>query len=117
MKASTLTRSARNLLLLCSLLLTSSSYLFASQYEEGVSSQEYLFVKGIIQSVSPQEQSITVKALKGPRIKILMQQQTEMDGFVKIEDLQPNENVKIWYRPDQHGNIGLKIVKLPELGC
>jgi hypothetical protein len=98
-------------------LLTSSSFLFAAQLEEEVSTQEYLFVKGIVHSVSLQEQSVTVKALKGPQIKILLEQQTELDGFKKVVDLQPNEKVKIWYRPTPYGNVGLKILRLPELGC
>jgi hypothetical protein len=46
-----------------------------------------------------------------------VEQQTEFSGFKTIEDLRPDEKVKVWYRPTTNGHMGLKIIRLPDLGC
>ena len=55
--------------------------------------------------------------MKGPRITIIVEQQTEFSGFKTIESLRPDENVKVWYRPTTNGYMGLKILRLQDLGC
>ena len=117
MKASARSHWSLTVLFVFGFLFCSSAQLFAATYEEDVSSQDYLFAKGIIHAVSSPEQSLTVHTAKGQRIKILLEQQTEREGFQQIEELQPDGQVKIWYRPGPHGNIGLKIIRLPDLGC
>ena len=117
MNFAALNRTVRLLSLLCSLMLVASPVLFAVEYKEDVAGENYLFVKGKVHSVTPREQSFTVKPMKGARISIVMEQQTEVNGFKTIEDLRPDENVKVWYRPSKNGLIGLKIIRLPDLGC
>ena len=91
--------------------------LFAAQYTEENSTQEYLFAKGMLRDVSSAKQTITIEQRNGPRITVLVNAATEFKGFKKLEDLQSSQSVKIWYRQDKSGNIGLKILKPPELGC
>ena len=91
--------------------------LFAAQYTEEISTQEYLFAKGMLRDVSPATQTITIQQNNGQRLTVLVNAVTEFKGFKKLEDLQSSQNIKIWYRPDQSGNIGLKILRPPELGC
>ncbi len=117
MNFAALSRTVLLLVLLCSLILVAAPALFAADYKEDVAGEDYLFVKGKVHSVAPREQTVMVKPMKGARIKIMMEQQTEVSGFKTIEDLRPDENVKVWYRPTKSGLIGLKIIRLPDLGC
>jgi hypothetical protein len=55
--------------------------------------------------------------MKGPRVTIRVNPDTEFEGVRKIEDLQARQVIKVWYRPQQDGNIGLKILRLPDMGC
>jgi hypothetical protein len=89
----------------------------ADQYEEEITTQNYLYIKGMVNSVSLQNQTVSIQQNKGIRIIIFVNKETEFKGFGKIEELQNRQEVKVWYRPSQAGNIGLKIIRLPELGC
>ena len=91
--------------------------LFAAQYEEDVSTQEYLFIQGLVHSISAEAQSLTVQQKNGPDVKIVMDQNTEFEGVRKLEELHARQAVKIWYRPDSDGNRALKVVKPPDVGC
>ena len=117
MNPTAFSRAIRLLFLLCSVLLAASPALWAAHYKEDVTGEDYLYVRGKVQAVTPGEQSITVKPMKGARITIIVEQQTEFSGFNAIEDLQPDKNVKVWYRPTTNGYMGLKIIRLPDLGC
>ena len=117
MKPTAVTRTIRLLFFLCSLMLAVTPALWAADYKEDVTGEDYLFVRGKVQAVTPGEQSVTVKPMKGPRITIIVEQQTEFSGFKTIESLRPDENVKVWYRPTTNGYLGLKILRLQDLGC
>ena len=101
---------------LCFSLMLSTAPL-AAQYEEEITTQDYLYIKGMVNSVSLQNQTVSIQQNRGPRIVIFVSQETELKGFGKIEELKSRQEVKVWYRPSQAGNIGLKIFRLPELGC
>lgn len=88
-----------------------------AQFEEEVSTQEYLFVKGIIRSVSTEDQTITIKQKKGPKITVSIGQETLFEGFYKLEELKARQKIKAWYRPGEPRNTALKILKPLELGC
>ena len=117
MKPTAITRTIRLLFFLCSVLLAASPALWAADYKEDVTGEDYLYVRGKVQAVTPGERSITVKPMKGPRITIIVEQQTEFSGFKTIESLRPDENVNVWYRPTTNGYMGLKILRLEDLGC
>jgi len=91
--------------------------LCAAQYTEEASSQEYLFAKGRLLDVSLANQSITIQQKDGTRITVLVNLKTEFNGFGTLEELQKSNVIKIWYRQEVKGNIGLKILRPPELGC
>lgn len=103
--------------LLLGLCLLLARPLAARQYEEEVSNQDYLFVKGMIHTVSPEAQSITVQQKKGATLTLSINPETEFVGVEKFEELQVRQVIKVWYRPEQSGGTVLKIVKLPDLGC
>jgi hypothetical protein len=91
--------------------------LYAAQYTEEASTQEHLYAKGRIREVSQGNQTITIQQEDGKRILVLVNAETELKGFDKIGNLHGGDIIKIWYRQDRTGNIGLKILKPPELGC
>ena len=117
MKPTAVTRTIRLLFFLCSLMLAVTPALWSVNYKEDVTGEDYLFVRGKVQAVTPGEQSVTVKPMKGARITVIVEQQTEFSGFKTIESLRPDENVKVWYRPTTNGYLGLKILRLQDLGC
>ncbi|TKB07499.1 hypothetical protein [Desulforhopalus sp. IMCC35007] len=98
-------------------LLLFSTPLLGAQFEENVSTADYLFAEGIIRSVSPEEQRITLKQKKQPSISFSVDENTIFEGFYKITELQIRQKIKIWYRPEQKHNRALKILKPLELGC
>jgi hypothetical protein len=103
------------LFLLCWLLLAAPVY--GAQFEEEVSSQEYLFVKGIIHSVSIEDQTLTIKPHKSPTISVSIDKDTVFEGFYKLTELKVRENIKVWYQPKEQENKALKILKPLKLGC
>lgn len=104
-------------LLFLGFLLMLSGPLPAAQFDEDVSSQDSLYISGMINTVSPENRSITIKQKKGPRVTVGVNSETEFSGVKKFEDLKTSQMIKLWYRPEQGGNTALKIVKLPDLGC
>lgn len=98
-------------------LMLPASLTAAGQYEEEVSTTEYLFVKGMIRTISLADQSITLQQKKGPVLTISIHPETEFEGVQKLEDLQIRQVIKLWYQPEHGGNSALKIVKLPDTGC
>lgn len=110
-------RTRALLFFLSCLLLVFPSLLAAAEYKEDATGENYLFVKGQVHSVAPLERVVTIKPMKGARIKILLEQQTEITGFKTIEDLRPEDTVKVWYRETMNGLSGLKIIRMPDLGC
>ena len=78
MKPTAVTRTIRLLFFLCSLMLAVTPALWAADYKEDVTGEDYLFVRGKVQAVTPGEQSVTVKPMKGARITVIVEQQTEL---------------------------------------
>jgi hypothetical protein len=98
-------------------LLLFSAPLQGAQFEENVSTDDYLFVEGILRSVSPKEQTITIKQKKQPSISFSIDENTIFEGFSELTELQLRQKIKIWYHPEQENNRALKILKPLELGC
>ena len=89
----------------------------AAEYEEETSSQDYLFVKGMVSEVSDDHQTIKIRQHKKPSITIFLSPETITEGFKKVKELQTRQTIKVWYIPDERGNKALKIVKPIDLGC
>lgn len=109
-------RLAAGLALLILLVFRAAS-LSAAGYEEDVSSREYLYLKGMVHSVSIADSSLKIEQRDGPRITVRVSPETVFEGVGKLEELQARQIIKVWYRPEQDGNTGLKILRLPDLGC
>jgi len=101
----------------CCCLLLFAAPLFGAQYDEEMSTEEYLFVKGIVKSVSVDDQTLTLKQNKGPAISFFLDEDTLLEGFYHLSDLKPRQKIKVWYLPKEPKNKALKILKPLELGC
>ena len=99
------------------LILFQTAPIAAAVYEEDVSTGDYLYLKGMVRSVSAADKSMVIDQKKGPRVTIRVGPATEFEGIGKLEDLKASQVIKVWYRPGQDGNLGLKILRLPDLGC
>jgi len=99
------------------LILLQAAPLSAALYEEEVSTGDYLYLKGMVRSVSAADKSLVIEQMKGPRVTIRVTPATEFEGVRKLEDLKARQVIKVWYKPGQDGNIGLKILRLPDMGC
>ncbi|MGB3225015.1 MAG: hypothetical protein WBB23_19610 [Desulforhopalus sp.] len=88
-----------------------------AQFEEDVSTDEYLFVKGIVQSISLEEQKLTLKQKNGEKISFSIGEDTILEGFYKLTELPLRQKIKVWYKPKGQENKALKILKPLELGC
>jgi len=107
---------AGRLLLLFCLLLPATS-LFADQFQEDVSTEQCLYAKGIIQSISPEKLTIILKQKEGPKIRLSIDKDTIFEGFYELKELKRRQKIKVWYQPGEQENKALKITKPLELGC
>ncbi len=101
--------------LFCILLFAAPVH--GAQFEEEISTDEYLFVKGMVQSISVDEQKITLKQKNGEKISFTIGEDALFEGFYKLTELQLRQKIKVWYKPNGQGNKALKILKPLELGC
>lgn len=90
---------------------------FAEGVFEETSTENLVFVRGIVSSVSFKKMQVAVRPLKGKRIVIDIELDTQMEGVSKIEDLKKEQQVKVWYTPAGQKNKAVKIKKMMELGC
>ena len=86
------------------------------EYEE-MSTEDVLYIRCIISSVSVEKMEISVRPLKAERVTVAIGPDTEMEGFESIDELAKKQQVKVWYAVVDGANIALKVVKLMELGC
>ena len=101
------------------LFFVSPPHLGAEQplFLEESSTDDVMYLKGIIGSVSIEKMQISVRPLKGRRVVIDITPDTQIAGISKMEELMKKQQVKIWYQYENKRNIALKIEKLPDLGC
>ena len=117
MKSTTNFVSVLCCLLLLLWLLFVVAPLHGAEFEEEMSTSDYLFVQGIVRSVSAEKQTITLKQKKGPKISFFIDQDTVFEGFYKLTELKLRQKIKVWYQPNEQGNKALKILKPLDLGC
>jgi hypothetical protein len=104
-------------LLVVALWLLPSAPLVAGEYAEDGSNPEYVYIKGMVHSLSPADRALTVRPRTGPRITMAITPDTELVGVKSLENIQVKQVIKAWYKPGKNGNNALKIVRLPDLGC
>ena len=89
----------------------------SSEVYDEMSTEDRLYVRGLIRSVSVEKMEIAVRPLKGKRIIITLDPDTIMEGFEQIDELKKDQQVKVWYSIDNNINMAVRIKKMMELGC
>lgn len=90
---------------------------YANDFFEEISTDEMLFIKGVINKVSIDKMQLAVRPFKGKRVLITFDSQTLLEGIYTIEELDKEQQVKVWYSVENNGNKALKIIKMMDLGC
>jgi len=94
-----------------------TSLLAADDSLEEMSTKEHLFVRGLISKFDPERMQISVRPAKGDLVRVLIDSDTVLDGISRIDEFEKEQQVKVWYKPDNDSNRAIKIVKMMELGC
>ena len=89
----------------------------AADLLEEMSTEDTIYIRGIISSVSPEKMQIAVRPPKSDRIVITIGPDTVLEGVKQIDELVKKQQVKIWYSPATSKNRAVKIKKIMELGC
>ena len=89
----------------------------ASDFFEETSSDEMIYIRGIISKVSLEEMQIAVRPLKGKRVVITIDPDTILEGISQVDELDKKQQVKVWYSIEEEKNKAIKIKKMMDLGC
>ncbi len=89
----------------------------ASDFYEETSTDDMIYMRGIVSRVSPEEMQIAVRPLKGKRVVITIDPDTLLEGISQIDELEKKQQVKVWYSIQEETNKAIKIKKMMDLGC
>lgn len=84
---------------------------------EEASTDQMIFLRGIISKVSTEKMQIAVRPLKGKRVVITIVPETLLEGVSMIDELEKKQQVKVWYSLEENENKAIKIKKMMDLGC
>ncbi|MCB2180895.1 MAG: hypothetical protein KQH63_02580 [Desulfobulbaceae bacterium] len=75
------------------------------------------FVKGKIKKVSLEKGKITIKPPKGDRVKLFINENTELKDYSSVESIQKDQPVEAVYKEAEGKNIAISIKQLPQGSC
>ena len=104
-------------LLLAGLILSAGPPAGAEQMFEEMSTQDLLYVRGLVSRVDTDRMQISVRPAKGKRIRITIDPDTLLEGVTQIDEFEKEQQVKVWYSIENETNRAKKIIKMMELGC
>ena len=106
------------LILLISFFLNFSALpIVAKELYEEKSTEDSLYIRGIVSKVYPDKMQISVKPFKSKRVLIILDPETILDGASQIGELEKEQQVKVWYSTNNGDNRALKIKIMMKLGC
>lgn len=110
--------SVRNLILVISFCLCfgTNSVAAVEDFKE-LSTDNMLYLKGVISKTYPNEMQISVKPPKGKLVRIIINSNTVLEGVTKVDDFKKEQQVKVWYSQGKGNNQAIKIKKMIRLGC
>ena len=88
-----------------------------SDFYEETSTDDVIYMRGIVSRVSLEEMQIAVRPLKGKRVVITIDPDTLLEGIYQIDELEKKQQVKVWYSIQEETNKAIKIKKMMDLGC
>jgi hypothetical protein len=109
---------ALNLVLLMSIfLLVGAGPALTVETLEEVSTEDTLYVRGLVSKVYLDKMQISVRPPKNKSIRITIDPDTILEGVSQIDEFQKEQQVKVWYSVEEGNNRAIKIIKMIELGC
>ena len=99
------------------LLMVGTMPLRAGETLEEVSTEDTLYVRGLVSKVYLDKMQISVRPPKGKSIRITIDPDTALEGVSLIDEFKKEQQVKVWYSRDEKNNRAIKIIKMMELGC
>lgn len=113
-----LLRNVLTFVLLMSFLLgIGTMTLRAAETLEEVSTEDTLYIRGMVSKVYLDKMQISVRPPKGKSIRITIDPDTILEGVSLIDEFKKEQQVKVWYSLDEDSNRAIKIVKMMDLGC
>jgi len=110
--------TAIKLILLISFFVNFSALpIVAKEMFEEKSTENMLYVRGLISKVYADKMQISVKPFKSKRVWITLGPDTILDGASQIGEFEKEQQVKVWYSTDNGDNQAIKIKKMMALGC
>ena len=82
-----------------------------------VSTEEMLYVRGLISKIYPDKMEIQIRPPKGGVVRIALDPDTILKGVSRIDELEKEQQVKVWYSTENGNNRAIRIEKMMELGC
>ena len=105
------------LVLLGALFLFGVKPIIAEGMYEEVSTEDMLYLRGLISKVDTDNMQILVRPPKGRGIRVTIDPDTLLEGVSQIDEFEKEQQVKVWYSIDNDVNRAIKIKKMMELGC
>ena len=93
------------------------SYLIADEMFEETSTENLLYIRGLVSKVYIEKMQIAVRPVKGKRIRITIDPDTLLEGVSQIDEFKKEQQVKVWYSVEADSNRAIKIKKMMDLGC
>jgi hypothetical protein len=76
-----------------------------------------LYVRGLISKVYPDRMEIAIRPPKGRVVRVALVPDTILTGVSRIDELEKEQQVKVWYSTEDGNNRAIRIEKMMELGC
>ena len=89
----------------------------AGETLEEVSTEDTLYVRGLVSKVYLDKMQISVRPPKGKSIRITIDPDTILEGVSLIDEFKKEQQVKVWYSLVEESKRAIKIIKMMELGC
>ncbi len=88
----------------------------SEQFSE-MSTEHALYVQGVISRFYPDEMKLSIRPPKGKLIRVQIDPDTILEGVTRVDELEKEQQVKVWFLIDADGKRALKIKKMMGLGC
>lgn len=110
--------TAIKLILLVSFIVHLSALpIVAKEIFEEVSTEDILYVRGLVSKVYADKMQISVQPPKSKRVRVTLGPDTVLDGVSNIGEFEKEQQVKVWYSIDNGDNQAIRVEKMMRLGC
>ncbi len=76
-----------------------------------------LYVRGEISRFYSDEMRLSIRPANGKLIRVDIVPDTILEGVSRVDELEPEQQVEVWYIPEDDINKAVRIKKMMRLGC